>query len=239
VLIAEKEYCKHTHLSFWFERLARHLLHCKEISLTEWLSTRCGNSFDIDCLELDALVEVKGSSNKDQLMLFEDQLESQLGELGFPVFRGFILLFSYNNRDSDSSYGRLFPKCGETPEEVSAFLARNIERAYAIDIEIVEAFRRSQGTRVYKWDKGCKRRIVIINRRVMENMAANARNVLLKLGFDKYISKWLPHNARGIRKRKVETVFDGHKITFDLFPILQAGLKRRFLKTLNGNVRIL
>lgn len=239
MLTAEKEYCKHTHLSFWFERLARHLLHCEEISITDWLSTRGDNSFDIDSLELDAMVEVKGASSRDQLMLFEDQLEGQIGELGFPVFRGFVFLFSYKNWDRNGSGGRLFKKCGDKPEEVSAFLARNTDTAYAIDIEVVEAFRRLQGTRKYKWDSGCNRNIIKLNRNTLEQTANNTRQMLLELGFQDYISRWLPYNAQSIRVRTVETMFDSHEISFKLFPILPLGLRKKLFKTMNGSVRIL
>ena len=63
-----------TSLAYYYEQLARYLLHSPQLSFQEWLNTRGLRHYDIEDYAT-AYVEVKGVSNTDQLKLFEDQLD--------------------------------------------------------------------------------------------------------------------------------------------------------------------
>ena len=87
-----------TYLAYYYERLTWHLLGIPPVSPSEWLAHRGGKLFDIDSDDLDCMVEVKATSNNDQLKLFGDQLEAQIRELTFPREHGVELIFTYNNK---------------------------------------------------------------------------------------------------------------------------------------------
>jgi len=231
-----------SYLAYFFERLARHLLHLEPISPDRWFSERGSHHYDIDADALNAYVEVKGSGNSDQLKLFTDQLDFQLGELGFPVNDGFIWIFSYRNRDSRKAVGgqkRLLKyKSGKSWKSFSAFLAEHINVAYIIDVRLLDLLRKQNGLSSYTRDAFNLRHVIRLNRTNLKDLAENARENLLKLGVSHDdLSQWLPPNAKRFRPRTVETTFDGRAISFQLIILTPNGFKNRFLRRLNGTVK--
>lgn len=226
-------------LSFFYERLGCHLLHAPLPTFEEWLERRGQTRFDLDMTELDTSCEFKGASNNDRLPIFLDQFEEQLAEVGFPLGFGLIWVFSYRNRSGRGLFGeqtRLLKKRGKTARDVSQFLAQNTTSAYVVDIRLLDALRRHQGTRPHLRDKVRERRLLKVNRRDLQRVAANVREELQELGITE-VGGWLPHNASTIRCRIVETVIDDLPIKFKLFPILPIYRRSRFLKQLNGTVK--
>lgn len=127
---------------------------------------------------------------------------------------------------------------GKTPEEVSSFLFSNINVAYAIDIELLDAIRNRNGTRKYTRDKMRDRHIISVNRTQLRNIADTARESISNLGFEEEIGRWLPPNARRSVSRIVEVQMDDKNIQFELILLLRNGLKCRLLKQMNGAVKI-
>ena len=227
------------YLSYWYENLSRHLLHMKPLSPGKWFDEKGSRHYDLDDDALNAYVEVKGAANTDQLKLFTDQLDAQLGELGFPVDDGFIWIFGYRNRSNHGDRDRLLKRSsGKSWETLSAFLAENTNVAYVIDIRLLDLLRQRNGVRPYDRDKFNPRHVIHLNRTVLKELAENARMGLEKLGVPPHdLSRWLPPRAKRFRPRIIETDFDGRPVSFQLVLLVRNGFKTRFLRQLNGTVR--
>ena len=234
-----KDEDRQLYLSYWFERLSRHLLHMPPVSSDQWFHEKGMCHFDIDDEHLDAYVEVKGAANTDQLKLFADQLDDQIGELGFPVDDGYVWIFGYQNRESVGDRGRLLKhNSGKSWETLSAFLASHTNVAYVIDVRLLDLFRKRYGVRLYARDRFNPRNVVNINRTDLRNFAEDARNALLEIGVPpEDMPRWLPPRARRFVPRMVETEFDGNHVSFELVLLVPNGFKRRFLRWLNGTVK--
>jgi hypothetical protein len=228
------------YLSYWYERLSRHLLHMKPIPLDQWFAEKGLSHYDIDAEQLNAYVEVKGASNNDRLKLFEDQLDAQLGELGFPVDDGFVWIFGYRNRESTGGRDRLLKRgSGKSWESLSAFLAKSTNVAYIIDVRLLALLREQNGTSSYDRDPFNVRNLVRLNRTELKHLAEDERGGLEKLGVPSGdLSRWLPPNAKRSRSRIIETAFDGRSVSFRLVVLTPNGFKNRFLRQLNGNVKM-
>jgi len=228
------------YLAYWYDKLARHLLKAKPLSFDEWMDRKTLSHYDLYDTSISACVEVKGSSNMDQMKLFEDQLDAQIDELGFPFDSGFTWIFSYNNRQprrGGQTRSRLLKRRGKTSEKVSSFLAKNTTVAYAIDSRFLGEFRRVYGTHQYTRDKFRDRQIVSINRIKLRKCADVTRTSLADLGLSDEASRWLPPNAKCSRSRIIETEMDGNPICFELVLLLPNALKCRLLKQMNGSVK--
>lgn len=231
-----------TSLAYYYEQLARYLLHSPQLSFQEWLNTRGLRHYDIEDYAT-AYVEVKGVSNTDQLKLFEDQLDFQLKELGFPIDQGLVWIFSYINRgrklNDDGNRPRLLKEeSGHSLRELAQFLAKQTNVAYVLDIRLLHLLRVANGTQLYNRDKFHDRQAININRGTLKNLAHDARATLLQLGMSpEELPSWLPPKAQRLRPRYINACFDGNEVNFELFPILANGPKRQFLRQLNGTVR--
>ena|GEM_PF-5588909 len=226
------------YLAYWYERLARHLLNAKTLSYDEWMKGKGLSSFDLHSDTLFSYVEIKGSSNMDQMKLFVDQLETQLGEIGFPFDSGFIWIFSYRNSNKiDGVTTRLLKKNGKTPDKVDEFLSRQTNVVFAIDIYLLNAWRRKNGSSQYTRDAFNPREIIPITRTELRGIAKTARSSLEDLGLVEDIPQWLPPRAKQIPSRFVKTEMDGLPIKFELILLLPNALKIRLLKQINGVVR--
>lgn len=232
-----------TSLAYYYEQLARYLLHSPQLSFQEWLNTRGLRHYDIEDYAT-AYIEVKGANNTDQLDLFEDQLDFQLKELGFPIDQGLVWIFSYINREgrkenSNGNRSRLLKEgSGQSLHELAQFLAKQTNVAYVVDIRLLHLLRIANGTRLYDRDKFHDRQAININRSTLKNLAHDARSTLLQLGMPaEELPSWLPPKAQRLRPRYINACFDGNEINFELFPILANGPKRQFLRQLNGTVR--
>lgn len=227
------------YLSYWYEGLSRHLLHMKPIPPGRWFSEKGMCHYDVDAEELDAYVEVKGAASTDQLKLFGDQLDAQLGELGFPVDDGFVWIFGYRNRDNTGYRERLLKRrSGDSWETLSAFLAENTNTAYILDIRLLDLLRKQNGTSAYARDRFHIRQVVNRNRTNLRHLAEHARTELEKLGVPSNdLPRWLPPHANRFLPRVVETKFDGHQVSFQLILLTPNGFKNRFLRRLNGVVK--
>jgi hypothetical protein len=207
------------------------------IPFDEWERDRWLNRFDLYSEALDTNVEVKGSSKRDQLLLFDKQLDGQVAQLGFPVDSGFSWIFSYDNSEWRNGIRyRLLKENGKTPEETSKFLAEHTTVAFAVDTYLLHALHELNGTHKFTRDAFCTRHVVSVNRTKLREVANTARASLVDLGFSNEITRWLPHNAKRIRPRCVKTEMDGHAIEFELVLLLPSTLKRRLLKQMNGAV---
>lgn len=225
-------------VAYWFENLARHLLVAKRLSPEEWLKS--SGHFDIDHEELRTYIEIKASSNMDQLKLFESQLDAQMEELGFPVDDGFVLIFSYINREGRNGVNnrkRLLSNGPRTHAELSEFLAKQTNIAYAIDVRLLKRLRDVNGTVKYSRDKSRERQLISTNRTGLKYLAKNTRDTLTNLGLSSEISRWLPPKAKSIPARIVETEIDDQPVKFKLYILLPNGLKVRLLRQLNGVVK--
>ena len=238
-----------TYLAYYYERLAWHLLGIPPVSPNEWLIHRGTNPFDIDCDDLDCMVEVKAMSNNDQLKLFKDQLETQLEKLTFPREHGVELIFTYNNKSKDATSkskkkGKMYRprllkgESGKSWDSLSQFLAEQTVEAIVIDMGPLEMLYRQNGTCPYLRDQFHPRERVRINRTVLKLLAENARAALTELGMPpEEMGSWLPPRAKRFLPRTVETEFDGRKISFKLIIITPNGFKNRLLRRLNGTVK--
>jgi len=226
------------YLSYWYERLSRHLLHMTLLSPDQWFSEKGQCRYDLTDGPLNAYVEVKGAANTDQLKLFDDQLDEQLSELGFPVEDGFVWIFGYRNRDTQDGDRLLKRTSGKSWEALSDFLATRTNVAYVIDIRLLDLLRQKKGLRPYNRDEGNPRRVVRINRTDLRDLADDARKGLADLGVtDHVLARWLPPGARRLRSRTIRTDFDGRPISFELNLLVPNGFKARFLRRLNGTVQ--
>lgn len=227
------------YLSYWFERLSRHLLHLKPIPPDQWVLQKCLHHYDIDADALNAYIEIKGAANTDQLKLFTDQLDLQLGELGWPVDDGFVWVFGYRNRERSGIRQRLLKRgSGTSWETLSAFLAENTHVAYILDVRLLDLFRRQNGTSRYTRNIFNIRHVVHLNRTDLKNLAENARKGLAELGMPpESIPRWLPPNAKRLLPRTIETNFDGRPVSFQLYLLTPNGFKNRFLRQLNATVK--
>ncbi len=237
-----KDEDRHTHLAYYFERLARWLLHMELMLPDEWAQKKSLDHFDLDVDSLRAFIEVKGCSNNDALKLFRDQLEGWLGSLGFPVEDGFVWIFIYRNRANKEIEGirprLLKEKSGKSWNSLSKFLSKNTSEAIVIDVKLLAMLCERYGTRAYTRDKFRDRETVRVTRTILKRLAQNARTSLAELGFaPEEIARWLPPGAHAIRPRTIDTVFDDKKVQFTLIPLLPNGAKRRFLRQMNGNVK--
>jgi hypothetical protein len=208
----------------------------------QWFDEKGTQHYDLDVPGLQAFVEVKGASNNDQLKLFDDQLDSQLGELGFPVEDGFVWIFSYRNRENHQGKRRrsrcLKRDSGKSWDSLSEFLARNISFAYLIDVRLLSLLRGQNGIQPYARDRFNLRCIVRLNRTRLKELAQNAREGLQALGVAQgLLPRWLPPKAKRFLPRTIDTNFDGRKISFTLTILTQNGFKNRFLRRLNGTVK--
>ncbi len=224
------------YLAYWYDRLARHLLGAMPMSFNEWMDTKAMSAFDIYSESIYACVEVKGSSNMDQMKLFADQLDRQIDDLGFPFDSGFVWIFSYVNcRCFQGKQTRLLKKKGKTIEHISDFLASNTNVAYAVDIRLLHAFRcKKKGTKEYTRDKLNTRQIVAINRTQLREVARNLRPSLIDLGFEGEMTRWLPPRAQGIPSRSITTEMDGRTISFEIVLLLPNAPKQRLLKQIGA-----
>jgi len=230
--------------SFFFERLARHLLHVEDVSPEQW---RSGNGrhphFDIYDWSLDAAFEVKSASNANKLKLFGDQLDAQLAELEEgPIVEGYEWIFSFRNRvriPDDGGFLSLLKRVGgDSWESLSAFLSVSLKTAYLIDLRLVDCLRYVHGTSEYARDRKRKRQCVNLNQTDLRELAGNAINVLPTISASPSdVSFWLPPRAERFCSYFVGTEFDGRPIAqFELFPLVSPGFKDRFLRRLNGAV---
>lgn len=233
-------------VSYFFDKLGRSLMKVKMPSKQKWLDGKCRNHFDLNHEKLRALIEFKGSSAADQIKLFEDQLESQLKELGFPIDDGLTLIFSYRNkekkRDGISKKGnrirrRLLKNCAKSHYGISKFLTKNTNEAYAVETKFLEKLMRKKGTTDYERDLIRNRRLASIKRSDFKSAAKNIRETLANLGLSADIPSWLPPGAKSIPTRVVETKIGRHSVNFKLFLLLPNGLKVRLLRHLNGVVK--
>jgi hypothetical protein len=210
------------------------------VSPEEWFKEKIARHYDLDDANLNVYIEVKGTSNTDQLKFFEDQLDSQLEELGFPVDDGYIWLFAYRNRvgpHRGAGYRLLKHQSGDSWETLSTFLARNTILAYVVDVRLLDLLRKQNGTRIYSRDRFNLRNVVRINRTDLLKIANCARERLRELGVpSKELPRWLPPRAQRFRLRRVCTVLDGRAVSFRLILIVPNAFKRRFLHRLNGTV---
>ena len=213
-----------------------------QLSFQEWLNTRGLRHYDIEDYAT-AYVEVKGVSNTDQLKLFEDQLDFQLNELGFPIDQGLVWIFSYINRgsklnDKGNRPRLLKEESGHSLRELAQFLAKQTNVAYVVDIRLLHLLRIANGAHLYNRDKFHDRQAININRGTLKNLAYDARATLLQLGMSaEELPSWLPPKAQRLRPRYINACFDGNEVNFELFPILANGPKGQFLRQLNGTVR--
>ncbi len=230
-------YIKIMNLAWRYDDLARHLLHAKPVSFNQWMVERSRSHFDIYENCLSAAVEVKAHSNMDQFKLFESQINSQQEELGFPFDHGFNLMFDYRNcKRVDGKMVRMFDNEVKTEGNVIEFLADNTLCAYAVSTNLLSAFLSCNGTKTYKREEGHSRQRLILNREDLKDFALNVRSGLSRVGMESELSRWLPHNATSIPTRRVQTEFHGHRVCFDLYPLLPQRLRKDFLNQLNGAV---
>lgn len=235
--VTYKDQDRQIFLAYWYDKLARHLLKAKPLSFDEWMDSKTMCRFDVYDDSISACIEIKGSSNMDQMKLFEDQLDGQLGELGFPFDLGFVWIFSYRNFiQKNRIRSRLLKKNGKTSMNVSEFLAKNTNVVYAVDVNLLSALRHRNGTRLYTRDKSRERRIVSINRTQLRECAESVRSTLEDLNLSGEIARWLPPNAKRIPSRFIETEMDGNPIHFELVLLLPNALKVRLLRQMNGSV---
>ena len=227
------------YLSYWYERLSRHLLHMKPIPPEKWFEEKGRNHYDIDADALNAYIEVKAAANTDQLKLFDSQLDAQLAELGFPVDDGFVWIFGYRNRGNTGDRERLLKRVGgKSWETLSVFLAENTNVAYFLDIRLLDLLRKRNGTYSYTRDKFNTRAVVTLNRTGLKDLAEDARRGLGEIGISSDdLPRWLPPNAKRFRTRTIETEFDGRSVSFQLVLLTPNGFKNRFLRQLNGTVK--
>jgi len=232
-----------TYVAYFYDRLTRHLLHLPLLSPADWEKRKRLDHFDLKHEGLRTYIEAKGSSNANVLKYFEDQLDEQIGELGFPIDDGMALIFSYTNREPRQydeagkiKRGTLLGKM-KSWSELSRFLSGHTTKLYAIDIRLLSDFRKKHGTRAHTRDKFRDRRILNVNKKMFTAFAANAATSLAELGYPPAeIRRWLPPNTTCIPPRSVRANLDGRDISFGLVPLLSNGLKTRFLKQLNGTV---
>jgi len=240
-----------TYLAYFYERLARWLLHKDAPTPNEWLSQRSKDHFDI--VEDDTLlarIEVKGVSDNNRLMIFKSQLNAQRKQLLFPYQDGIMMIFCYHNQAKAEHHisiktggtttyhpTLLKTQSGKHWSELSRFLAEKTYRAYAVDIDILYRLLRRRGTWEYGRDKyHPPRKILQLRRTDLEYIAAHAASELRQLGIRNSISAWLPPHAKSIWMRNVQCELDGNPINFQLIPLLPNAKKIRFLKRLNGTV---
>ncbi len=246
-----KDEDRQTYLAYFYERLARWLLHEQIPSPDEWLTHRGMDHFDITHQGLRLFIEVKGSSNIDHLKLFGDQLQFQMEELGFPIDDGAVWIFTYRNQEKEktrhvSRKGKvaeyqsrlLKKKSGKSWNSLSKFLAEHTIVTHVIDLRLLEMLSRRMGIRPYTRDRFHEREAIRINRGDLNRLAENARAGLVEAGISPAdLPRWLPPRAHRIRSRFIDTNLDGNPVSFEIIPILPNGTKIRFLKWLNGNVR--
>jgi hypothetical protein len=228
-------------VAYAYERLVRHLLKSNIPSQEDWFKEKGNSHFDLYHEELGAMVEIKGSSNMDQLKLFDNQLDEQISELGFPFEKGFVWIFSYINCSNTTVDGvhtsqRLLKEHKNSFDDFMKFIIQQTNTAYVIEIHLLDAWRRKYGTRKYNRDQYNPRKTVRINRTDLRHMSKHTRATLFDLGFYEQTGLWLPHNANSIRTRRVKTEIDGLKLNFELYPILPTRMKSSLMKQLNGSV---
>ena len=241
-----------TAVGYYFERLGWHLLGTPEMSLDDWVAHRSGNPFDIDSDDLDCMIEIKGSSNANELPFFEDQLQKQLGVPIFPRKYKFDWIFTYNNKSQKATQrskkkgkkGVLYrpqlltKESGKSWDELSQFLAEHVYEAILIDVRLMEALYRQNGTRTDNRDCFNLRERVRINRTALRLLAENERTSLAAFGMDaEEISRWLPPRAKRSIPRTVVTDFDGRRVSFKLIVITPNDFKNGLLRRLNGIVK--
>jgi hypothetical protein len=226
-------------VGYIFEQLARHCLRLPALSWNEWESERGRHPhFDIDDERLNAYFDVKGANNHNQLKLFSDQLTAQLEGLELPADVAFLWIFSYRGckREHGKVVRTLKHASGESLEELSTFLARNVLDVYLVSLRLADLIRKKNGTHPYVRDMFRDRCTLCVNRTELKEISRDARNALERFGVMD-VPRWLPPRANRLRTRIVETVFDGNPISFRLYLLVPNGFKNRFLRRLNGTVK--
>jgi hypothetical protein len=256
----------HTHgdriiaTGYYGERLGRQLLHLDLPPWDDWLTHHADRHFDfVDEDGVRAQIETKMFNNKDRLIIYADQLTSQLDEPSFPVEDKVIMMIDYNNQGPCER--RVHQKTGKTftysprllPqllakqrnrnwETFSRFFASKIYRVTLLDIRILEYWVKKHGTRPFTRDGKDNpdrkfRPIVPIGRTDIDRLVAHTREGLRRLDVaDEEMSLWLPPGAHKTVSRRIDMVLDGNDLSFTLNVLLPNGTKKRFLRRMNGSV---
>ncbi|OHB09115.1 MAG: hypothetical protein A3G46_02705 [Candidatus Zambryskibacteria bacterium RIFCSPLOWO2_12_FULL_39_16] len=226
-------------IGYSFDRIARHLLKKSSISLEYWLDNRNTNP-DIEDHNLRCHFEIKGSSNMNTLIISEDQFDSLLKMLGFPINDQATWIFSYINRENrhgKNKRERLL-KNHKSQNEIFEFLTKQTNMVYVIHHTFLDGIRRKKGTANHHDLRNNKDTdIISIKRTDLKLAIKDTRGSLFNLNLSDEISRWLPPGAKSIPTRMVETVIDGHPVKFKFFILLPNSLKVRLLRHLNGVVK--
>jgi hypothetical protein len=229
--IKEKDRRCHV-IGYFFDKIARYLLKEDVISFEKWLDDRNKNP-DIANEKLRCHFEIKGSSNTDRFTIREDQFDSLVAELGFPIEDLSTWIFSYANREGKRGKRERLLKNHKSQEEIFEFLAKQTNVAYVVHHKLLDAMRKENGT---TRNGGRSKNFISVSRTGLKLASQNTRETLTSLGLSEEISSLLPPRAKSIPFRTVETEIGGHPIKFKLFVLLPNGLKMRFLRRLNGTV---
>ena len=232
-------------IGWFYEILMRKLLG---ISISNedmwriWKEIRVFKPFDLKIN--DFWFEVKGFSNNDRIKYFALQLDDQLKELdvqeGKPI-NPIAMIFFYRNRlcNSNSNQRMMFHGLSiDDKDMLFEFLANQTIQSFAIDLRFLDVLRSKYGTRPYQRRKAHQvKESLNLKRRDLKQITLNTRDSLEDLGITEDEHFWLPPRAKGICVRRVETEVCGHKMSFELFPLLPISLRKKFFRMLNGTMR--
>lgn len=164
------------------------------------------NGIDIEHLDLDSAIEVKGAGTDSGPLVYTEQLDKHLERRGFPFSHSLYALWLYKN----TRQNRISRKSGDL-NRLYDELSRRTEVFFFVDARLLEGVQRQRGTAAWRRD-GYELTVLRMKAQFLRKLAEAPGPELRKLG--------LSSRSFFIQQASVAVAFEGRFVRFHYTAIL-------------------
>lgn len=175
--------------------------------------------------QLNSVLEVKGSSSRNSLRIFADQLEKHLVdvEASFPKHRNCLyVLWQYNNcKWIDGQRCRILSPHAKEQSKLERFLLENTTSVYVIDSALLKLIHEACGVRPdgYGSEFGTRSRLNFTLKKI-QDISINTASALHDFGMNGDASKYLRKGETAIPALKARLYQNRRRMSFDLYTLV-------------------